>query len=250
MARHVQRLGGRFWTAIDVGVSSEDADVMAEECDYIFARASEYPNGFNPSHFTAFGGFNGIRAVAKYLRGTDDLRGLRVAVQGVGATGADLTERLVQHGAVVTIADVNERAVAQVVDKHSVSAVDPNLIHALDVDVFAPCALGAVLNDTTIPELKARAVCGLANNQLERSDHGQQLFDRNIAYVPDFVVNAGGMMGASTLIFSKPDREKALANIEGIFTTVIKILERSRDEGKPSADIAEEMALSKIRSSV
>ena len=116
--------------------------------------------------------------------------------------------------------------------------------------MFAPCALGAVLNDTTIPELKARAVCGLANNQLERPDHGQQLFDRNIAYVPDFVVNAGGMMGASTLIFSKPDREKALNNIEGIFAMVIKILERSRDECEPSTDIAEEMALSRIRSSV
>lgn len=250
MARHVQRLSGNYWTAIDVGVSPEDADVMAEACDYIFARASEYPDGFNPSHFTAFGGFNGIRAVAKYLSGTDDLRGLRVAVQGVGATGADLTGRLVQHGAVVTIADVNERAVAQVVDKHSVFVVDPNHIHALDVDVFAPCALGAVLNDKTIPELKARAVCGLANNQLERSDHGQQLFDRDIAYAPDFVVNAGGMMGASTLIFSKPDREKALAKIEGIYSTVIKILERSRDEGKPSSDIAEEIALTKIRSNV
>jgi leucine dehydrogenase len=106
------------------------------------------------------------------------------------------------------------------------------------------------LNDTTIPELKARAVCGLANNQLERPSHGRQLYDRGIAYVPDFVVNAGGMMGASTLIFSKPDREKALVKIEGIFTTVIEILERSRDEGKPSADIAEEMALSRIVSSL
>lgn len=250
MARHVQRLDGRFWTAIDVGVSSEDADVMAEECEYIFARASEYPDGFYPSHFTALGGFNGIRAVAHHLRGTDDLRGLRVAVQGVGATGADLTKRLVKHGAVVTIADVNKRAVAQVVNQHQVSAVDPDIIHAQEVDVFAPCALGAVLNDTTIPELKAHAVCGLANNQLERPDHGQQLFDRNILYVPDFVVNAGGMMGASTVIFSKPDREKALANIEKIFTTVIKILERSRDEGKSSADISEEMALSRIRTSV
>ena len=116
--------------------------------------------------------------------------------------------------------------------------------------MFSPCALGAVLNDTTISELKARAVCGLANNQLERPDHGKQLFDRNIVYVPDFVVNAGGMMGASTVIFSAPDREKALANIEEIFTTVIKILERSRDEGKPSADIAEEMAIARIRKSV
>jgi leucine dehydrogenase len=250
MARHVQRLGGRFWTAIDVGVSSEDADEMAQECDYIFARASEYPDGFNPSHFTALGGFNGIRAVAHHLRGTDDLGGLRVAVQGVGATGADLTRRLVEHGAEVTIADVNKGAVARVMDQYSVSAVDPDMIHAQDVDVFAPCALGAVLNDTTIPELKARAVCGLANNQLERSEHGQQLFDRNIIYVPDFVVNAGGMMGASTLIFSQPDREKALTKIQGIFTTVSKILERSKDEGKPSADIAEEMAAVRIRTGV
>ena len=129
------------------------------------------------------------------------------------------------------------------------NGVDFVNIHAQDVDVFAPCALGAVLNDTTIPELKARAVCGLANNQLERPDHGQQLLDRNIVYAPDFVVNAGGMMGASTVIFSKPDREKALANIETIFTTINNILEQSRDEGKPSAVIAEDIAIARIRNS-
>ena len=249
MARHVQRLGGNFWTAIDVGVSSKDADVMAEECDYIFARASEYPDGFNPSHFTALGGFHGIKAVAQHLNGTDDLRGFRVAVQGVGATGAELTRHLVKHGAVVTIADVDERAVAKVMDQYPVSAVESNTIHAQDVDVFAPCALGAVLNDTTIPELKARAVCGLANNQLERPDHGQQLLDRNIVYAPDFVVNAGGMMGASTIIFSRPDREKALVKIETIFTTVNNILKKSRDEGKPTAVIAEKLAITRIRNS-
>jgi len=247
MARHVQRLGGNFWTAIDVGVSSEDADVMAEECDYIFARASEYPDGFNPSHFTALGGFHGIRAVAHHLNGTDDLHGLRVAIQGVGATGAELTRHLVKRGAEVTIADVDERAVAKLMDQYPVSAVEPSIIHAQNVDVFAPCALGALLNDKTIPELKARAVCGLANNQLERPDHGQQLFDRNIVYAPDFVVNSGGMMGASTVIFSKPDREKALAKIETIFTTINNVLEQSRDEGKPPVVIAEEMALTRIR---
>lgn len=250
MAGHVQRLSGGFWTAIDMGVGPEDADIMAEECDYIFARASEYPDNFNPSHFTALGGFHGIRAVAHHLQGTDDLRNLRVAVQGVGATGEELTRHLVEHGADVTVADVNEDAVSRVVDQYSVTAVDATVIHTLDVDVFAPCALGAVLNDTTIPELKARAVCGLANNQLERPDHGQQLLDRKIAYVPDFVVNAGGMMGASTVIFSKPDREKSLTNIEGLFTTICTILERSRNEGKPSENIAEEMAKYRIRSSV
>lgn len=250
MARHVQRLGGSFWTAIDVGVSSEDADVMAEECDYVFARASEYPDGFNPSHFTALGGFHGIRAVAHHLNGNDDLHGLRVAIQGVGATGAELTRRLIKHGAVVTIADVDENAVAKVMDQYPVSAVEPNVIHKQEVDVFAPCALGAVLNDKTIPELKARAVCGLANNQLERPDHEQQLLDRNIVYAPDFVVNAGGMMGASTVIFTRPDREKALAKIETIFTTLKKILDQSRDEGKPSAVIAEEMAMTRVQNNV
>lgn len=128
MGRHVQRLEGRFWTAIDMGVGPEDADLMAKECDYIFARASEYPDNFNPSHFMALGGFHGIRAVAHDLRGIDDLRGFRVAIQGVGATGADLTRHLVEQGAIVTIADVNEEAVSQVADQYSVTAVDPRLI--------------------------------------------------------------------------------------------------------------------------
>lgn len=246
MGRHVQRLGGKFWTAIDMGVGPEDADVMAQTCDYIFARASEYPDNFNPSHFTALGGFHGIRAVAHHLRGSDNLNGFRISIQGVGATGAELTRHLVEHGANVTVADVNEDAVSQVVDQYGVTAVAPHRIHALDADVFAPCALGAVLNDTTIPELKARAVCGLANNQLERSDHGQQLVDRNIVYVPDFVVNAGGMMGASTVIFSKPDWENSLKNIEGLFTTIIKILEKSQNESKPSEKTAEAMAFERI----
>lgn len=250
MGKHVQRLKGNFWTAIDVGVGPEDADIMAKHCDYIFARASEYPDNFNPSHFTALGGFHGIRAVAHHLQGTDDLKGIHVAIQGIGATGAELTRHLVDYGAEVTIADVNKDAVSQIVDQYPVKAVDPNLIHTLAVDVFAPCALGAVLNDSTIPELKARAVCGLANNQLERPDHGQQLFDRNIVYVPDFVVNAGGMMGASTIIFSKPDQKKALTSIEGLFATIRTILERSRNDGKRPEIIAEKMAAERIRANV
>lgn len=247
MGRHVQRLSGQFWTAIDVGVSPEDADVMAEECDYIFARASEYPPKFNPSHFTVLGGLEGVRAVSHQLRGTDDMKGLRVAIQGLGATGADLTGLLVENGATVTVADVNENSVSQVKAQYDVTAVDPTIIHSLDVDVFIPCALGAVINDTTIQEIKARAICGLANNQLERPEHGRQLFDRNILYVPDFVVNAGGMMGASTVIFSEPDQEKSLTNIKGLYTTITEIFERSRKEGKPPEITATEMAEEKIQ---
>ncbi len=246
MAKHVQRLNGQFWTAIDVGVSAADADVMAEECEYIFARASQYPDGFRPSQFTAYGGLHGIRAVAHFLNGSDDLKGFKVAIQGAGATGSLLTQHLSEHGAEIFIADVNEQVVNQVANQFDVTVVDPNLIHTLDVDVFAPCALGAILNETSIPQLKARAVCGLANNQLERPEHGQLLLDHNIAYVPDFVVNGGGMMGASTVIFSTPNREKSLSNIATIYDTVKDILIQSRDKGQPTEEIAVQIAERRI----
>ena len=246
MARHVQRLAGWYWTAIDVGVSSADADTMAEECDYIFARASEFDGDDNAAHYTALGGFQGVRAVAHYLRGTDDLRGLRVAVQGVGQTGADLISQLVEQGAEVVAADINERALARVSEKFGVRTVAPEVIHAQDVDVFAPCAMGAILNDATIPELRCAGIAGLANNQLERPEHGQQLLDRKIAYAPDFIVNAGGMIRAGMPIFSKPDNELAVKNIGELFETIGDILRESRDHDIPTETVAERIALQRI----
>lgn len=247
MARYVQRLGGRYWTAIDVGVNSKDADVMAEECDYIFARASEFAGDDPAAHYTALGGFQGVRAVAYYLRGTDDLRGLRVAVQGVGQTGADLIEQLIKKGAEVIAADVNERALADVSRRFGVRTVGPDVIHAQEVDIFAPCAMGGVLNDKTIPELNCSGIAGLANNQLERPENGRQLLDRNIAYAPDFIVNAGGMMRAGMPIFGRPDREKALETISGLFDTVGAILRKSSDQNIHSEQVAEQIAVDRIR---
>jgi leucine dehydrogenase len=246
MARHVQRLAGRYWTAIDVGVNAQDADIMAEECDYIFARASEFSDDDSAAHYTALGGFQGVRAVAHYLRGTDDLRGLRVAVQGVGQTGADLISQLVEQGAEVVAADINERALSDVANQFGVRTVSPEVIHTQDVDVFAPCAMGAVLNDKTIPELNCAGIAGLANNQLERPEHGRQLLDRNIAYAPDFIVNAGGMLRAGMPIYSEPDKEKALENIAGLFETIGGILRESRDQNLPTEAVAEKIAVDRI----
>ncbi len=246
MARHVQRLAGRYWTAIDIGVNSNDADIMAEECEYIFARAREFDGDDSAAHYTALGGFQGVRAVARHLRGTDDLRGLRVAVQGVGQTGADLISQLVEQGAEVVAADINERALADVSSQFSIRTVAPEAIHAQEVDVFAPCAMGAVLNDKTIPELNCSGIAGLANNQLERPEHGRQLLDRNIAYAPDFIVNAGGMMRAGMSIFSEPDREKALKNIAGLFETIGDILRESREKNLPTETVAELIAVERI----
>ena len=246
MARHVAKLNGRFWTAIDVGVGPEDADIMAEECEYIFARASEFTGDFAPSHYTVLGGFEGIRAATQYLRGSDNMQGLRVAVQGVGQTGADLIAQLSAQGAQIIAADIDQAALDKVVMAYGVATVPPEVIHAQDVDIFSPCAMGGILNDRVIPELNCDAVVGLANNQLLSPEHGRQLLDRGIAYAPDFIVNAGGVIGCSTPVFSKLDKNLSLSNIRKIYDVTLTILERSRDEKIPTEVIAESIALERI----
>ena len=245
-ARHVQSLAGRYWTAIDVGVGPDDADILAEDCDYVFARASQYEAGFNPSEFTALGGFMGIQAVSETVLKRDTLRGLRVAVQGLGATGYALCQHLHAAGANVTVADVRDDAVGRAVQHFGATAVDPSQIHLADVDIFAPCALGAGLNDETIPHIQAKAICGLANNQLAEDRHGAALRDAGIAYVPDYVVNAGGMMGASRVIYSEPSRDEALKKIESLKSTIQDILKIAIRDNRPTSDVANDMALQRI----
>ncbi len=245
-ATHVQSLAGRYWTAIDIGVGPKDADILAERCDYIFARASQYKPGFNPSEFTALGGFVGIKAVAKTVLNRPDLNGLRVAVQGLGATGFALSAHLHKAGAELVVADVRADAVSRVVSEFGATEMQPDRIHGAEVDVFAPCALGAGLNDHTIPEIKAKAICGLANNQLAEDRHSEMLRQAGIAYVPDYVVNAGGVMGASTVIFTEPSREASIKQIEGLEHTITELLTRAQAERRPSSEIADAMALERI----
>jgi len=246
MARRVEKLNGQYWTAIDVGVGPEDADLMAEECNYIFARASEFTDDFAPSHYTVLGGFEGIKAVARYLRGTDEMNGLRVAVQGVGQTGSDLIAQLTECGVSVVAADIDEKALKTVVNAYGVDVVSPEKIHAQEVDIFSPCALGGVLNDETIPELKCAAIAGLANNRLQSPMQGHRLLEKGIAYAPDFIVNAGGVIGCSTPIFSTRNKAESLSNISKIYDVTLRILERSRDEHIPTEVVAESIALERI----
>lgn len=245
-SHHVQSLNGRYWTAIDIGVGPADADILAENCDFIFARASQYEDGFNPSLFTALGGFTGLRAAAKHALGRDDLSGVSVAVQGLGQTGGDLCRQLHEVGAKLVVADVNDAAVQEVVQRYNAHPVQPDAIHAQDVDIFAPCAMGGGINDATLPDIKAKAICGLANNQLAEPRHGQELQKRGIAYVPDYVVNAGGVMGASTVIFDTPSRAASNQRILGLYGTILSILETADQESRPSSQIADDMALARI----
>jgi len=241
-SKHVQHLNGRYWTAIDVGVGPEDADVLAENCDYIFARASQYPTGFNPSLFTAFGGFTGVRAAAMHLWNSTDLSHKKVAIQGLGATGRELSRLLHEAGAQLVVADVNQEAVDFVVKAYGATAVSPKEIHAAEVDIFAPCAMGAIINDATINEIKAKAICGLANNQLATAAHGKQLMELGITYVPDYVINAGGMMGAGSRIFSKPSMEDSKERVSGLYDIILNLLKKAKNEKRPTSEVADQIA--------
>ena len=188
----------------------------------------------------------GIQAVSEIVLKRDTLRGVRIAVQGLGATGYALCKHLYTAGEEITVADVRDDAVARVLQDFDATAVDPNDIHSVDVDVFAPCALGAGLNDETIPRIQAKAICGLAYNQLAEDRHGAALRDAGIAYVPDYVVNAGGMMGASQVIYSEPSRDEALKKIESLKSTIQDILQIAMRDNRPTSDVANDMALQSI----
>lgn len=242
-SKHVQSLGGRYWTAIDIGVGPKDADILAENCDYIFARASQYPEGFNPSKFTALGGFIGVKAAIKHIRKTDNLNGIKVAIQGLGATGRNLSQHLYESGAQLIVAVINKDAVQFVVDNYGAEVVPPDEIHKQEVDVFAPCAMGGIINDQSIPEIKAKAICGLANNQLATEKHGKMLMDKGIIYVPDYVVNAGGMMGAGAKIFSQPTMEDSQKRVLGLYDTILDLLEKAKNENISTSEMADKMAL-------
>lgn len=246
-SRHVQALGGRFWTAIDVGVGPADAEVLAENCDFIFANAARYEPGFDPSAYTALGGFRSIQAAAAHVWGSSDITNRRVAVQGLGAAGALLATHLAQAGAELVVADVRSDAASRVADELGATVVDPAEIHAQPVDIFAPCALGAVLNPTSILELQASIVCGLANNQLSHPDVGSSLMESGVTYVPDYVANGGGISAAGAAIYSNPTPEEISEKIDGIYTTVIEILEAAAGRRRPTSEVADELAQERIR---
>ena len=247
---HVQSLGGRYWTAIDVGVAPKDADVLAERCDFVFANAARYEGNFNPSTFTALGGFTCLRAATRAALGRD-LDGLRVAVQGLGATGMELARLLHEAGAELVVADLDAEAVAQAADRFDARAVAPDAIHAQEVDALAPCALGGVLDDASLPRIRAKVVCGVANNQLAEPRHGHAAAAAGITYVPDYVANSGGMICVGGQIGSHPltsgvtdaaTLEAARQRVLALEEVATEIVERAAREERPTSEVADSLA--------
>ena len=247
-ARHVQALNGRYWTAIDVGVGVDDVAHMSRDTDFTFTLVDERAGRLNPAVFTALGGYVSIEATVHHVLKREQLTGVRFAIQGLGQTGIDLCRRLSEAGGKVIATDVNAEAVDNAKSNYGIEAVAPEDIYGVEADVFVPCALGAVVNDDTIAQFKVKAICGLANNQLAEPRHGQVLQERGIAYAPDYVVNAGGVIYGSDDIFKTHDRSEAEGKIRGIGQVLVEIYQRAEALGKATSDVADDMARARMAS--
>jgi len=244
MGRAVDGFGGRYIVAEDVGIAVEDVQIMRRETRHV-AGAGNGGAG-DPSPATAYGVFVGLRAAVAQRLGRTSVKGLRVAVQGLGHVGRELAGLLRQQGAELVVADIHARAVEEAVGELGARAVAPEEIYDAEVDVFAPCALGAILNDDTIPRLKAKVVTGSANNQLAEGRHGAVLKARGILYAPDYVINAGGLIyvsgDAAPSNGAGFDRDAALARVAAIQDTLLEIFARAEAEDMATSAAADRIA--------
>ena len=241
--RFVQSLGGRYITACDVGTYVEDMDVVARECAYVTGRSASDGGAGDSSVLTAWGVFQGMRASAEAQWDSTELRGRRVGVAGVGKVGRHLVRHLVEGGAEVVVTDVNSAAVAAIIAAHpEVSSVpDVDALVRADLDVYSPCALGGALSDDVVSVLRARVVCGAANNQLAHPGVEKLLAERGVLYAPDYVVNSGGVIQvADEYRGYVPERARERAT--AIFDTTRRIFAVAAEEGVPPAVAADRLA--------
>lgn len=241
--RAVESLGGRYITAEDVGTSPDDMEHILTETNHVVGI---YGRSGDPSPVTAHGVFVGIKAAAQARYGSDDLSSRHVAVQGVGHVGYWLCRYLHDAGARLTVTDIDQERVARVVKEFGATAVDSDDIYRVDADIFAPCALGAVVNDDTLDVFKFDIIAGAANNQLARTEHGQACHERGLLYAPDYVINAGGLINVYGELHDwGPERSKRKAG--EIYTTLLRIFETAENEGISTASAADRVAEERIQ---
>ncbi|MFC4022844.1 Glu/Leu/Phe/Val dehydrogenase [Oceanobacillus longus] len=245
--RYIQGLNGRYITAEDVGTTEQDMDLIHLETDFVTGTTSYAGASGNPSPVTAYGVYKGIKASTKEAFGNESLAGKRVAVQGVGNVAYALCEYLHQEGAELIVTDINKNAVKRAVDAFGAKAVDPNDIYAVDCDIYAPCALGATINDHTIPILKAKVIAGSANNQLQTTNHGDIIHEKGIVYAPDYVINAGGVINVADELVGYHS-ERAMKKVEMIYDSLERVFEISRRDNIPTYVAADRMAEERIQS--
>ncbi len=243
--RAVESLAGRYITAEDVGTSPDDMEFVRMETEHVVGVLGR---SGDPSPVTAYGVYRGIKAAAAFRWDDDSLEGKHVAVQGLGHVGYYLCEDLAAEGARLTVTDIDEERVQRVVDDFGATAVAPDAIYDVEADIFAPCALGAVVNDATLDRFSFEIIGGAANNILERAEHGDALHERGILYAPDYVINAGGLINVYGEMYDwSAERSKRKAG--DIYNTLLRIFEHAAAEGVPTNQAADAVAEQRILAS-
>ena len=244
--RFVEGLAGRYITAEDVGTDVRDMEFVRMETKYVTGIDKALGGSGDPSSVTAFGVYMGVKASMKELTGSDSLNGKTVAVQGAGHVAAHLCDLLTKDGARIYICDIYEEKVMRVARKVKATIVHPDKIYDVDADVFCPCALGAIVNDKTIPRFKFKIIAGGANNQLaDEVKHGQMLIERGIMYAPDYAINAGGLINVYNELEGY-SQERALRQAEGIYDTILKIYAMAKRENIPTFEASNHLAEERI----
>jgi leucine dehydrogenase len=245
--RLVESLGGRYVTAEDVGTTTTDMSNVARATRYVAGLgAAPGQAGGDPGPKTALGVHLGIKAAVKFRLGRSDLKGVKVAIQGLGGVGQHLCGLLAAEGAELYVADVQTSAVQRAQERFKAHAVAVEEVLALDVDVLSPCALGAVLNSKSTPRVRARIIAGAANNQLAQDADGAALQAAGILYAPDYVINAGGIISVSREYQGGVSEAQVIADIQAIPARLTEIFERARRENRPTNQVADQMARERL----
>lgn len=242
LGRFIEGLGGRYITAEDVNTTTTDMSYINDETEFVVGL--EGKSG-NPSPVTAYGVFRGILAAANEVFGSEDLKGRTVAVQGLGSVGYDLCKMLDEAGAKLYVTARSKKSISRVVDDFGAIGVAPDEIYKVDCDIFSPCALGAVINDFTVEQLKCKIIAGCANNQLAEERHGDILNEKGILYIPDYIINAGGVINVYEE-YRGYNKEIALKKASHIYDIVREIIEISKSENIPTYKAADRLAENRI----
>lgn len=244
--RFVDSLNGKYITAEDVGISTKDIRYVAMETKHVAGKPESMGGGGDPSPVTAFGVYMGMKASAKEAYGNDSLEGKTVVVQGVGHVGTYLVEYLSKEGAKVLVTDIHEENVANCVNSFGATAIGLDDVYTAGMDIYAPCALGATVNDDTIPQLKCDIIAGAANNQLANEEkHGKVLMDKNVIYAPDYLINAGGLINCYSEVIGY-NRDEAMSQAEDIYNTTLDIIKKASAEQIPTYLAANSLAEARI----
>jgi leucine dehydrogenase len=239
--RYIQGLNGRYITAEDVGTTVADMDLIHQETEFVTGVSPAFGSSGNPSPVTAYGVYKGMKAAAAQAFGSDELAGKVIAIQGVGNVAYHLCKHLHDEGAQLVVTDINQENVNRAVLEFGAQAVDPLSIYEVDCDIFSPCALGGVINDETIPRLKAKVIAGAANNQLKEERHGDLITEMGIAYAPDYVINAGGLINVADELLGY-NRDRAMKKVETIYDNIIKVFDIAKRDEVPTYLAADRLA--------